>query len=83
LRVRKVVNRVYEGKMYYRWLLSIPPQQIGDLGWVDGQELETSVRGNGLWIRPSPRARPGRRPKAPKDLAEPITRRTLSRPGRH
>ena len=82
MRIRKVVNRVYEGKLYYRWLLSVPPRQIGELGWVDGQALETSVRGKSLWIRPSPRVRPGRRPRSVKDLAEPIARRELRRPKR-
>ena len=61
MRVRKVINRVYEGTVYYRWIISVPPKNVRELGWVDGQELETTVRGSTLWISPTVRARPGRK----------------------
>lgn len=62
MRIRKVINRVYEGTVYYRWLLSVPPKKVRELGWVDGQEVSAMVRGSTLWIEASsrPRPRPGK-----------------------
>ncbi len=78
MRLRKVVNRVYEGTTYYRWVLSVPPKNVRDLGWVDGQELATVVRGSTLWIEPSvrPRLRSGR---SPEDLEAEVQRRSFAR----
>jgi hypothetical protein len=64
VRLHKVINRVHEGTTYYRWVLSVPPRSVRDLGWVDGQELAVQVRGSILWIQPGMKARPvGRGPR--------------------
>ena len=60
MRIHKVVNRVYEGTTYYRWVVSVSPKSVRELGWVDGQELETTVRGSVLSIAPKVHLRPGR-----------------------
>jgi hypothetical protein len=80
MRLRKVVNRVYEGKTYYRWIVSVPPKRIGDLGWVNGQELEATVRESGLWIHAAPRVRSGKRPSGLKELEDVIRQRSTARP---
>jgi hypothetical protein len=80
VRLHKVINRVYEGKVYYRWVLSISPADVKDLGWVDGQELEMAVEGSGLWVQPSLRAREGRRRGGSKSMEEALSRRNLARP---
>lgn len=68
MRLHKAVNRVHEGTTYYRWIVSIPPRAIRELGWTDGQLLEATIRGNVLWIGPLIGARPKRRaPAAPSD----------------
>jgi hypothetical protein len=59
VRLHKVVNRVHQGTTYYRWVLSVPPRSVRDLGWVDGQELSVLVRGSILWIQPAVRHRAG------------------------
>ncbi len=79
MRLRKVVNRVYEGTVYYRWVLSVPPRRVRELGWVDGQELETIPHGSSLWIRPATHARrslPGRRTST---LEETVQSRSVAR----
>lgn len=79
MRLHKVVNRVHEGTVYYRWVLSIPPKDVEDLGWVDGQELATVVEGSKLSIQKSSRSGAGRRPPAPEALEEAIRRRSFTR----
>ncbi|HTT26101.1 MAG TPA: hypothetical protein VMH90_03960 [Thermoplasmata archaeon] len=80
MRARKVVNRVYRGVTYYRWILSISPKDIQQLGWVDGQTLRAYVRGSTLWIEPASAAGPGRRGVASANLEGSIRRRSLVSP---
>lgn len=77
MRVRKVINRVYEGTVYYRWLVSVSPKQIRDLGWVDGQELSATIRGKGLWLEPALRPGPRSPDRGAQDLEEKIQRKSL------
>lgn len=79
MRLHKVVNRVYEGTTYYRWVLSVSPKRVRELGWADGQELEAVVRGSSLWVQPSLRRAPGRRERPTDSLEEEVRRKTLGR----
>ena len=76
MRIHKVVNRVYEGTTYYRWVLSVPPKKVRELGWVDGQELEVTVRGPSLTITPSLRVRTARPSWQSGSLEEGIQRKS-------
>jgi antitoxin component of MazEF toxin-antitoxin module len=78
MRLHKAVNRVYHGKVYYRWLVSVPPKNLRELGWADGQELEASVSGSSLWIRPALRAHPVKPERCPTSLREEVQRKTIS-----
>jgi antitoxin component of MazEF toxin-antitoxin module len=77
MRLRKVVNRVYHGTVYYRWIVSVPPRDVRALGWVDGQELETHVRGGTLVLLPTTRRRGGRREGDARSLEDAVRQRTL------
>jgi antitoxin component of MazEF toxin-antitoxin module len=79
MRLHKVVNRVYEGTTYYRWVLSVPPRRVRELGWTDGQELEAVVRGSTLWVQPSLRRLPSRKERPADSLEEEVRRKTLGR----
>jgi antitoxin component of MazEF toxin-antitoxin module len=79
MRLHKVINRELEGTVYYRWVLSIPPKEVKELGWVDGQELETAVSGTSLSIRPSVRPRPVGRHASSKSLDDAIARGRFNR----
>lgn len=79
MRLHKVVNRVYEGTTYYRWILSVPPKRIRELGWTDGQELDALVRGSSLWIQPALRTPPRRLDRPADSLEVEVRRRTLGR----
>ncbi len=79
MRLHKVVNRVYEGRTYYRWVLSVPPKRVRELGWNDGLELEAVVRGSSLWIQPSLRPPPARHDRPSDALEEEVRRKTMGR----
>jgi hypothetical protein len=79
MRLRKVINREYEGTVYYRWLVSVPPKDVRALGWVDGQELTTTVHGSTLWIVPSIRPRAGTKHRAGTGLEEEMQRKSAGR----
>lgn len=53
MRLHKVVNRVVRGTVYYRWVLTVPPREIRNLGWVDGQQLDAFSRGGTLTLQPA------------------------------
>lgn len=79
MRLRKVVNRVHRGRVYYRFLVSVPPKDVRLLGWVDGQPLETVVRGETLWISPMVRSRPRGRQRQAEILEEHMRERSFTR----
>lgn len=79
MRIHKVINRVYQGTVYYRWVLSISPKDVRELGWTDGQELATEVHGATLSVQPADRSRLVRRSIRADSLEEEIQRRTISR----
>jgi antitoxin component of MazEF toxin-antitoxin module len=79
MRLHKVVNRIYQGTTYYRWLISIPPKRVRELGWTSGQELEVVVRGSTLWVQPSLRTRPNTKERPSGVAEEMVQRKTLLR----
>ena len=44
MRIRKVQNRVYKGKEYERWLLTLPPELVKEMGWDEKTEVEAKKR---------------------------------------
>ncbi|MEM2915396.1 MAG: hypothetical protein QXH91_08385, partial [Candidatus Bathyarchaeia archaeon] len=52
MKLQKHTTREIEGKEYHKWVIVIPPEQIKGLGWKEGIELESMIKGNGLVIRP-------------------------------
>jgi hypothetical protein len=79
LRIHKVINRSYEGTIYYRWVLSISPKKVEALGWVDGEELEAVVQESNLLIRKSLRSKVGRRTRRSEGLVEAAEMRNFAR----
>lgn len=72
-----MVNRVYRGRTYYRWLLSVSPKEILQLGWVDGQSLRSYVRGSTLTIEPGVPVSRGRRGGNASNLEGAVRRRSI------
>ncbi|MCI4369796.1 MAG: hypothetical protein L3J81_00535 [Thermoplasmata archaeon] len=79
MRIHKVVNRVYEGTTYYRWVLSVAPRDVRELGWVDGQDLEATVRGSVLSISPAFHRQPARHGRPASALEEGVQSKSVAR----
>jgi hypothetical protein len=52
LKLQKQTSREIQGKEYYKWVIIIPPENIEQLSWTDGLELESHVKGSNLVISP-------------------------------
>lgn len=52
MKLQKHLAREIEGKEYFKWVVVIPPEHIEVLGWQEGIELESNVKGDSLVIRP-------------------------------
>lgn len=50
MRLQKQKTREVKGKEYFRWTVVIPPGEVKDLGWEEGQELVPIRRGDRLII---------------------------------
>lgn len=68
MRLQKQKTREVKGKEYFRWTVVIPPDEVEELGWEEGEELTSIPRGEKLVIerpsRPNPDS-PSRRQKKP------------------
>lgn len=52
MRLQKQKTRELKGKEYFRWAVVIPPEEIEELGWAEGVELEPKRQGRKLVIEP-------------------------------
>lgn len=51
MKLQKVKAREYKGKPIYKYIIVIPPKDIGKLGWKEKMELEgTIVKDNGYFL---------------------------------
>lgn len=50
MRLQKQRTREVKGKEYFRWTVVIPPNEIEELGWKEGQELAPKREGKKLVI---------------------------------
>ena len=49
--LQKVKAREYKGKTIYKWILVIPPKDIKELEWKEGDNLEgTIVKDKGYFL---------------------------------
>lgn len=51
MRLQKQKTREVKGKEYFRWTVVIPPDEVEELGWKEGSELEPKREGKSLIIR--------------------------------
>jgi hypothetical protein len=51
MKLQRVKAKEYKGKPIYKWLIVIPPNDIKELGWKEGMELDGDViRGKGYFL---------------------------------
>jgi len=51
MKLQKQVTRKVGTKEYVKWVTTLPPQIIHDLGWKEGDTLEPAANGNKLIIQ--------------------------------
>ena len=39
MKLQKRLGRIYEGKRYYKWIITIPPEDVLDSGFKEGDKL--------------------------------------------
>jgi antitoxin component of MazEF toxin-antitoxin module len=52
VKLQKQLSRKIKGKAYPKYVMTIPPKDIEELGWQKGMELEIRVSNNKLIIQP-------------------------------
>ena len=52
MRLQKQKTREVKGKEYFRWTVVIPPAEVKELGWKEGEELKPKKEGKRLVIEP-------------------------------
>jgi len=45
------MSRKYKGREYPKWVITVPPKQIEELGWVQGESLASDVANEGLMVK--------------------------------
>lgn len=52
MRLQKSTGKIYKGKIYHKWHIVIPNEDIERLGWSKGMELKGVVADNMYIIKP-------------------------------
>jgi antitoxin component of MazEF toxin-antitoxin module len=52
VKLQKQLSRKIKGKSYPKYVMTIPPKNIEELGWEKGMELEVCISNNKLIIQP-------------------------------
>jgi antitoxin component of MazEF toxin-antitoxin module len=51
MKLQKQLSRKYGGKEYPKWVIIVSPKRIAELGWQEGESLETEVKDQELIIK--------------------------------
>jgi uncharacterized protein (DUF488 family) len=51
MKLQKQLSRLFKGKEYVKWIITIPPEDIEKLKWQEGEELGSEVDGNRLILK--------------------------------
>jgi hypothetical protein len=52
MKLQKQLSRKVQGKAYPKYVMTIPPDCIDQLGWQQGVELEVVIKENKLIVQP-------------------------------
>jgi len=52
MKLQKQLSRKVRGKEYPKWVVTIPPEKIKEVGWQEGAELEASVKDQKIVLKP-------------------------------
>ena len=52
MKLQKQLSRKVDDKKYPKYVVTIPPSKIEEVGWKEGTELEVKVNDNKLILKP-------------------------------
>lgn len=52
MKLQKQLSRKVDGKVYDKWVVVLPPEDVKKIGWKAGQEIEASVKGDSVVLKP-------------------------------
>ena len=53
MKLQNKINRIVNGVEYRRWYVYLPKEEVDELNWKEGVELDTKISGNKLVLKPS------------------------------
>lgn len=57
MKLQKRFNRKVGAKEYSKWIVTLPPEEIDGLGWIEGMELEALSSEGKLVLKPKKQRR--------------------------
>lgn len=57
MKLQKQLSRKVKDIEYPKWVVTIPPEKIKEVGWKEGVELEASVKDRKIVLKPSPKTK--------------------------
>ncbi len=60
MKLQRQVSRVVGKTEYAKWVITVPPQHISELGWKEGEQLESHVNSNTLLVKRETNPRPNK-----------------------
>jgi antitoxin component of MazEF toxin-antitoxin module len=51
MKLQRQLSRIVGSTQYAKWVVTLPPSQIVELGWREGDELDTKVKGKAMVVR--------------------------------
>lgn len=52
MQLQKRLSRKVGNREYSKWIITIPPSTIKELGWKEGEKLQTKVSNDKLVVKP-------------------------------
>ena len=52
MKLQKQLSRKVDSKEYPKYVVTIPPKQVEEVGWKEGTELEAIVKDGKIILRP-------------------------------
>lgn len=52
MKLQKQLSKKTNKKLYFKWIVSIPPKKIKEAGLKEGQELDIEIQGNKIILEP-------------------------------
>lgn len=51
MKLQKRLSRKIGKSIYFKWIITIPPNDVEKLGWTEGEKLESDTNSNELIIK--------------------------------